>query len=345
MQQAAPRLVMLHRIFQFTFAALLLLPEWAAADPIELKLSFFTSDRSSIYQCQVKPFVDAVNAEGKGLIEITVYFSGAISPVLDRQDDLVATDTADLAQVTTSYSPDRFSDTAVMELPGLFRNEFDASRVFTRLSRAGGLAGYGDFLVLNAFVSAGENIHSRKPIVRLDDLKGQRIRVNNDIEAETLDTLGAIAVKLPLNRTMDALGAGSLDGATVPPSILFEFGFGRLTSHHYLIHLGGVPTVLLMNRNKFASLPARAQEIVLKHSGEQASQEVATCFAAKDQEVLAQLRADPRRQVVDPSPADLVASQRVFDKVREYWAALSAHNREVLTRVQSEIAALPAAER
>jgi len=336
---------MFSRILPFAFAALLLLPDWAAADPIKLKLSFFTSDRSSIYQCQVKPFVDAVNAEGKGLVEISVYFSGAISPVLNQQDRLVATDGADLAQFTPSYSPQRFADTAAMALPGLFRDEYDASRVFTRLIKTGGLDGYGDFVVLNAVVSAGESIHSRKPIAGLDDLKGQRLRVNNDIEAATLNALGATPVKLPLNRTMDALGAGNLDGATVPPSILFEFGFGRLTSHHYLIHLGGVPTALLMNRDKFASLPARAKEIVLKHGDEQASQDVAACFAAKDQQVVAQLRADPRRQVIDPSPADLAASQRVFDKVREEWAALSAHNREVLSRVQREIAIHPAAER
>jgi len=336
---------MLHRVLQFAFAALLLLPDRAAADAIKLKLSFFTSDRSSIYQCQIEPFVEAVNAEGKGLVEIAVYFSGAISPVLNQQDQLVATDGADLAQFTPSYSPQRFADTAVMALPGLFRDEFEASRVFTRLSATGRLGGYADFVVLDAMVSAGESIHSRKPIAGLSDLQGQKLRVNNDIEAETLNALGAIPVKLPLNRTMDALGAGNIDGATVPPSILFEFGFGRLTSHHYLIHLGGVPTALLMNRHRFAGLPVRAQEIILKHGSEQASQEVAACFAAKDHEVVAQLRADPRRQVVDPSPADLAASRRVFDKVREQWAALSAHNREVLTRVQGEIAAHPAAER
>jgi TRAP-type C4-dicarboxylate transport system substrate-binding protein len=336
---------MLRRILLFTFATLLLLPQWAAADPIKLKFSFFTSDRSAIYQCQIKPFVDAVNAEGKGIVEIVVYFSGAISPALDKQDDLVAADVADLSLVTTSYSTDRFTDSAVMTLPGLFRNEFDASRVFTRLSSAGELAGFADFLVITARVSAGESIHSRKPIANLADLKGQKIRVNNEIEAETLDALGATAVELPLNRTMGALAAGTLDGATVPPSVLFEFGFGRLASHHYLIHLGGVPTLVLMNRKKFASLPQRAQEIILKHSGEQASQDVAACFDAKDREVLAQLRADPRRQVVVPSPSDSATIARVFERVRAQWAAASPHNRALMAKVKAEIAAIHAAER
>ena len=69
----------------------------ARAEPIELKFSFYTSDRSNIYQTMIKPFVDSVNDEGKGLIEIKVYFSGAISPVPAKQPQLVADGTVDMA--------------------------------------------------------------------------------------------------------------------------------------------------------------------------------------------------------------------------------------------------------
>ena len=336
---------MLRRILQFAFAAFLLLPNGAGADPIKLKFSFFTSDRSSIYQCQIKPFVDAVNTDGKGVVEIVVYFSGAISTKQDQQDQLVKSGQADLALAVPSYSPQRFPDTAVVELPGLFASESDASRVFTRLIEAGALQGYGDFALINGFVSAGESIHSRKPIGTLADLKGQTIRVSSDIEAAALRELGAVPIFLPLNQATDALAAGKIDGAMLPPAMLFEFGFGRLTSHHYLIHLGGVPTAVVMNRQKLAGLPPQAQEILRKHSGERMSQDVAACFSAKNREVLAQLKADPRRQLVVPSPSDAAIIKRVFANVRAQWAASSSHQRELLARVQAEIAALHAAER
>src|ERR1700691_4016807 len=96
-----------------------LLPSMATAQPIELKFSFFTSDRSNIYQTTIKPFVDAVNDEGRGLIEIKMYFSGAISAVQAQQPQLVADGTADMALIVPSQSPDRFGDSAVMELPGM----------------------------------------------------------------------------------------------------------------------------------------------------------------------------------------------------------------------------------
>ena len=103
-----------------------LLPSLAAAEPIELKFSFFTSDRSVIYQTAIKPFVDAVNEEGKGLLEIKMYFSGAISAVLAQQPQLVADGTADMAIVVPALSPDRFGDSAVMELPGIYRDPREA---------------------------------------------------------------------------------------------------------------------------------------------------------------------------------------------------------------------------
>ena len=48
-----------------------------AAEPVKLKLAFFSSDRSTSYLAAIKPFVDAVNAEARGQIEIETYFSGA----------------------------------------------------------------------------------------------------------------------------------------------------------------------------------------------------------------------------------------------------------------------------
>ena len=158
-------------------AGMILLPSLAAADPINLKLSFWSSDRSRIYEASIKPFVDAVNADSGGLLHIEVYFSGAISGVQSRQPQLVADDTADLAPAILGRTPERFHDTSVMELPGLFPDGRHAARVFTQLAREGALAGYEDFFVVDAYISGPESIQSRKPITSTADLKGLTIRV------------------------------------------------------------------------------------------------------------------------------------------------------------------------
>jgi len=314
-----------------------LLPSMATGEPIELKFSFFTSDRSNIYQTTIKPFVDAVNDEGKGLIGIKVYFSGAISPVLTQQPQLVADGTADMAMIVPALSPDRFGDSAAMELPGIYRDPREASLVFIRLIEAGALKGYGDFFVIDAFVSGPENVHSRKLIAAIEDLKGLTIRTNNQTQAGVLEKLGAIPVVLPINQATEAINRGKIDGAAFPPSLLFDFGIGRVTNYHFMIELGSVPIAVVMNRSKFQSLPPPAQAIIRKYSGQWLSERSATGLRSLDMQILEQLKSDPRRKVTDLSPADLERTQRIFASVVDDWAAMSPHNRELLTLVQSEI--------
>jgi TRAP-type C4-dicarboxylate transport system substrate-binding protein len=323
--------------------SLLLCPAGVSwAEPVTLRLSFFTSDRSNIYQCQIRPFVEAVNAEGAGIVEIKILFSGkgAVSTEITEQPLLVRDGDVDLAFVVPGLSPQIFPDTAVLQMPGLYRTAREASLVFTRLVESGALTGYQPYFVVGAYVSASESVHSRKPIATLAELAGRTIRVNNAIEAMTLRLLGANPVVVPINRTMDKLSDGTLDAVSVPPWMLFEFGFGRLTEGHFLIGLGGAPVALIMNRAKFAGLPGPAQEIIRKYSGDWLAEREAACAAAKNQEVLDQLHANARHKVVEPTASDQAALRSVYAFVTQAWAAQSSHNQELLAAATEELAKL-----
>ena len=221
-----------------------------------------------------------------------------------------------------------------------FATNAKSSLVFARLAAAGALEGYRKFFVVGAFVTEGESIHSRKPIAKLADLKGQTIRVNNQVTANTLRKLGAVPSLLPINRAMEALSQGKLDGVTVPTGVLTEFGFGRLTNNHYLLPLGGAVVSLVMSRKKLASLPRPAQEIIRKYSGEWLSERGAACFDEKNLEMVVKLKADRRRTVVEPSPADLATARKVFSSVVDAWVAERPRHRELLALVRSELSKL-----
>ena len=316
----------------------LLLPLAATAEPIKLKFSFFTSDRSYIYQNSIKPFVDAVNKDGKGLVEVERYFSGTISNVQADQPQLVTDGTADLALIVPGRTPQKFSDTTVMELPGLFRDQREASLVFTRLTEARALKGYENFVVLGAFVADSESIHTRKPVASIDDLKGLTIRVNNQTQAKVLEKLGAIPAILAINQTTEAISTDRIDGATFPPSMLFEFGVGRVTSNHYMTQLGGAPTALVINRKKFEQLPPAVQTIIRKYSGPWLAEHSATSFEALDKLTLEQLKAEFKTKSHFPvTRRNSERMQQISVSVAEDWAAISPHNKELLTRVRAEI--------
>src|SRR3989442_4335848 len=144
--------------------AFVLMPAVSAAEPIKLKLAFYTSDRTNVYQVAVQPFVDAVNAEGKGLIEIEVYFSGVLGKLQTEQPKLVLDGAADIAFVSPGVTPDLFHDNKIIELPGLFRDMREATLTYTRLVAKDLLKGYEDFFVIGAFSSELESIHYRLPV-------------------------------------------------------------------------------------------------------------------------------------------------------------------------------------
>ena len=196
-----------------------------AAEPVKLKLSFFSSDSAYLYMGGVKPFVDAVNSEAKGLLEIEVFFRGALGKAA-QQPQLVRDGIADIAFIVPGYTADQFPDNAVIELPGLFRDQREASLAYTRMIAANVLRGYEDFIVITAFTVEPHSIHTRQPIASLDDLKGLKIRANNPTEATTFEKLGMRAIVMPANQIADALGSGAIDGAALPPAMLAEFGLG-----------------------------------------------------------------------------------------------------------------------
>ncbi len=120
--------------------------------------------------------------------------------------------------------------------------------------------------------------------------------------------------------------------------MLAEFGIGRVTTHHFMIGLGGVPLALLMNRKKFESLPAAAQAVIRKYSGQWLSDYTIKRLTAWDHEVLAALEQDSRRTVVYPGAADAKAIQAVFDDVIRDYAGSSDHSRALLARVRAMLA-------
>lgn len=319
-------------------AMLIMVPALATAETIKLKLSFFTSDRSLAYQVAVKPFVDAINREGKDLLQIDVYLSGTLGKVQKELPQLLLDGEADIAFIVPGQNPERFTDNAVIELPGLFADAREATLTYSRLVANGSLAGYQDFFVIGAYATQPETIHSRKPINSLADLKGQKIRANNPTEAIALAKLGALPVVLAFNETSPAISSGVLDGATVPTAQLFDVGIGRLTSNHYFLDTSVAPLTLMMNRKVFDRLPDEAKNLIRKYSGDWTASRFVEAYEKVDQQVFEQIKSDARRKVVMPSAADLKTSKAAFKSIIDDWTAKSARNRELFRLTEAELA-------
>ncbi len=315
----------------------------ASARPITLKLSYASSDRSAAYLSLVKPFVDAINDDSRNLLKIVVYFSGQAGPVT-QQPDFVSSGKVDIAFIVPGISTKQFPDEAVIELPGLFRDTREATLVHTRLVAEDALQGYRDYYVIGAVATQPETIHSRKPTASLADLKGQTLRVNNSVSGEAIGKFGAASKLISLNDTGDAISSGTVDGAIVQLAQLSDFGVGRLVSHHYLLPVSSAPLALVMNRKAFDGLPEDAKQLIRDHSGAWLAERYVETSDVLNRRALDQLRADTRRTVIEPAPADLATARRAFDDVAWAWSAMNSRNGRRFALVKAEIAKLRSAK-
>lgn len=313
------------------------------AEPVTLKVSYWSSDRSPTYLGLVKPFVDAINREGGGLLRAVVYFSGALGSDQSEQPRIVLDGTADIALVVSSRNPELFSDCGLIELPGLFHDAREASLVHTRLVDARALRGYEDFYVIAAVGTYPQSIHSRKRVASIADLNGQRLRVSSTMQGIAVAKLGAMPMVLAINEVSNTIASGELNGLVVQPELLFDSGAYRLVSNHYLLPVSSAPLALLMNRKVFDGLPEKAKDIIRKYSGAWAANRYVEVADAFNAQTIDRLKAEPRRQVTIPTAADRAAAQRAFNALVEEWAALSPYNRELLSKARTEIEKLRSA--
>lgn len=324
--------------------AVLMLSTAVSAQPITLKLSFFSSDRSHIYLSSVRPFVDAVNLEGADRVRIEPYLSGRLG-ALDHLSQQVRDGTVDIGVVIPAYERAIFPDMTVIELPGLFKSAAEATRVFSQLLEQDRLGGLNDFVVIGALASEPESIHLRRPIAELAGLKGLTIRANNPIEAQVLDALGAKSSIIALNQSAQAISAGEIDGAYVSPVPMIEFGIGRVAPFHYFLRTSCVPSLLLMSRKKFDGLPADVRELIRKYGGTWLLENYIRIDDIATAREMKQLLADPKRTVVFPSASDMRTADAIFAKIIDGFAAQGTHNAALVEAARAALAKLRAPTR
>ena len=305
--------------------------------PIKLKFSIFSPDKEITYQSVFKPFADAVNKETNGAVEIELFPNGALGRSPLQQAQMVLDGVADMAWIIASYTPGRFQENEVFELPGLFRDLQEATLVFTRLVGSGKIKGYEDFYPIALFGTAPYSLHARTPINSIADIKGKKIRTSGALEGETIKALGAVPIGMPVTEVPEAVSRGTIDGTTSHPAPLVDFGISKVTNHHYFTRLGVVPLTVLMNRKKFDSLPKSAQDAISKYSGEWTAARFNQYVGDYNEKVIKDLQADPKRKVVLPTQAERDAMQPAFKSVIDTWVAKSPRHRELLALVEAEI--------
>jgi len=319
-------------------ALLLALPLAAAAEqPVKLKMATFSPDTERLYNTVKKPWVAAVNKAAGGAIEIELYPNGALGRAPQQQAQMVIDGVTDIGFIVPPFTPGRFPDSEVLELPGVFHDLAEGTRVYTRLVQNGTLKDYGEYVPIAMWSTPPFSLHSNFPINSINDLKGKRVRGSGVIQIESLKALGAVTVGMPPTEVPEALSRRTIDASTSQPAVLYDFGLDRVTSHHYFAGLGIVPLAIVMNRKKFESLPKAGQDAILKYDMDYINKLYIASMLEYDASLVKKLQSDPKRKVVFPSAADQKAARAAWEPVIKAWAGKTPRNGEVYKALVTEL--------
>lgn len=197
-----------------------------------------------------------------GKIQITMYYGGTLTPA-DKCYDGVVKGISDIGFSVMAYTRGRFPLTEVSDLPLGIKSGLVATKVINEYYKKFRPKEFDDVKVMYLHGHGPGILHTKKPVNKLEDLKGMKIRCTG-MAAKIVAALGATPVAMPMGETYDALSRGVVDGSMAPQEALQGWKWGEVVK--YTIENFGssysTGMFVVMNKEKWNSLAPDVQKII-----------------------------------------------------------------------------------
>lgn len=251
--------------------------------PIELKLAHAFTAMHTQHVNLFVPFANEVAERSKGRVKITIYPNEALGKAKD-QYDMTVQGVTDIGQTIFGLTTGRFPLVEVVELPFLVSSSKIGSRIVWELYEKKYFEKeFSSVKVLTLFtLGPGHLILAKKTVRKLEDLKGMRLRSPGPQQTALLRQYGASPLTLSIADTYDALQHGMIDGMVSPISAITDFKLTELVKHVTISDIYVLAVGLVMNLDKWNSLPPDIQKIINESSGQRLSQMIGEAYDKSD---------------------------------------------------------------
>jgi TRAP-type C4-dicarboxylate transport system substrate-binding protein len=254
------RILILFLVLAFTPAVL-------AAEQITLNYANFPP--ASTFPCvQMERYKAEVEKRTNGQVQINTYPGGTLLGA-KNMFRVIINGQADIGCLCMSYQPGVFPLTTAVELPVGFKSSRQASLVLWDLYQKYEPREFSRVKVLTMFATAPSNLMTSKPVKNLADIKGMQIRASG-AASSVLELLGATPVSMPMSETPEAPQKGMVKGVFSSLEVLQDLNFAAYCPYQTRLDLQVYPFAVVMNRDKWESLPPKVREVMDELGREQA---------------------------------------------------------------------------
>lgn len=305
-------------------AAALVSPLGAAeAADVTLRVHHFLPPVANTQTSVLEPWKKQVEEASKGRIAIEIFpamqLGGKPPQLIDQARDGVV----DIVWTLPSYTPGRYPMAAVFELPFMVSTAAATTKAVQEFYEKHMRDEFADVHPLMFHVHARGVIHTKKPVAKIADLEGLKIRAPSRSIGKALETMGATPVFMPVPALPEALSKGVVEGAVIPWEITIPLKISELVDNHAVTPgARGLYTsvfVLAMNKAKYEGMPADLRKILDDHTGMRMAEWVGKVWDEIEKPGLA--KAKESGTVRELSPEQVAKMRDVTASVRGDWIA------------------------
>jgi TRAP-type C4-dicarboxylate transport system substrate-binding protein len=256
------------RVVFFVLVAIFTLSTYCAADVIKLKLANYFPP-THMNSVMMGKYCEELNKKLAGKVEITQY-TGSTLLSAEKVAAGVQTGIADMGLSNLSYTRGRFPVMEIMELPLCFPSSWIAGHVAVDFYNKFKPKDFDNYQVLMFSTSPINVVQTlSKPVKTLDDMKGLKLRGTGRL-GDIVKALGGTPIPVSTPEMYDSMKRGVIEGALLPLETLKGFKTGELVKHVTASWKIGSAYCfyVLMNKNKWNSLPADVKNVILDFSKE-----------------------------------------------------------------------------
>ena len=292
----------------------------AIADSIELKLATFEPPKAFIASQILAAWADKVNAESNGGLDVKVFAGGTLGGP-PKQYDIVKGGVADISWTVLGYIGGQFPLSSVIELPFLTRTSAAGSKALNTLYDEGYLdKEMAGIKLIGLHSNPAYQFHMKDTqVMSPSDFKGLKMRVPSKIAGTILAKLGATGVKVPAPGTSEALRKGVLDGTPFPYTAIGSFKLQDVTKYHTEVNITNATFGLIMNEDKYNSLPDDLKKVIDNNSGHVFGDWAAGLIDAQNAKMKAEI-AGLEGHVITVAPDDVIEEYKsILAPIEAEW--------------------------
>lgn len=293
-----------------------------AAEPIVIKFSHVVAadtpkGKASLF------FAEKAAELTKGKVKVEVYANSTLYKDKEEMEALQLGAVQMLAPSLAKFGPLGLKEFEVFDLPYIFDDYKELHSITTgpvgkamlKKLETRGLVGL-------AFWDNGFKImSSNKPIVTVDDYKGQKMRIQS---SEVLDVqmraLGAIPQKMAFSEVYQALQTGVVDGTENPPSNLYTQKMHEVQKYVSMTNHGYLGYAVISNKKFWEGLPADVRT-ALETAMAQATTYANKIAQEENDTAMAEVRKSGKSQVTTPTAEQKKAMKKALVTVHEKMAS------------------------